>query len=128
VHVRRGDYALSRVRRSPVLPLEYYEEAAELVLSADPATQFVVFSDDIEWCRREFPLREAFYAEGNPDWLDLTLMTRCDHHICANSTFSWWGAFLSSDPSPIIPWLVGVLPEAFRRIHPPHWREIVVEP
>jgi hypothetical protein len=36
----------------------------------------------------------GFYVSGNPDWLDMAFMSRCDLHICANSTFSWWGAFL----------------------------------
>jgi hypothetical protein len=126
VHVRRGDYLRSDMPQAPC-PVRYYEEAAELVLASDPDTQILVFSDDMEWCRRELPVRDAIYVEGNPDWLDLTLMTRCEHHICANSTFSWWGAFLSGDPNPIVPWLVGSLPESFRHIHPPEWRELVLE-
>jgi hypothetical protein len=60
-------------------------------------------------------------VSGNPDWLDLAFMSRCEHHICANSTFSWWGAFLSEDPRPVVPWLHGVLPEGFRRALPQHW-------
>lgn len=127
VHVRRGDYLLPEMPHRPCPP-SYYKAAAELVLADAPNTRFVVFSDDIEWCRRELPLRDPVFVEGNADWLDLTLMTRCEHHICGASTFSWWGAFLSRDPSPIVPWLVGTLPEHFRRIHPPEWRELVLEP
>jgi hypothetical protein len=127
VHVRRGDYLRREMPHKPC-PVAYYEQAIELVLAEDPDARFVVFSDDLDWCRRELPLHDPVYVEGNPDWLDLTLMTRCEHHICANSTFSWWGAFLSGDARPIVPWLVGTLPESFRRIHPPQWCEIVVEP
>lgn len=127
VHVRRGDFLQPRMPHEPC-PASYYEAAADLVLAEAPDTRFVVFSDDIGWCRRELRLADPVFVEGNPNWLDLTLMTRCEHHICANSTFSWWGAFLSGDPSPIVPWLAGTIPEEFRRIHPPHWRELVLEP
>jgi hypothetical protein len=125
LHVRRGDYLDPEMPQRPCPP-SYYSQALEIVLADDPTTQVVVFSDDVLWCRRELPVQDAIFVEGNPDWLDLTLMTRCEHHICANSTFSWWGAFLSDDPSPIVPWLLDTVPELFRRIHPPHWRELVV--
>ena len=127
LHVRRGDYLLPGMPHTPC-PVDYYDEAVSHILADDPATRFLVFSDDMDWCRRELPVPDPIFVSGNPDWLDLALMTRCHHHICANSTFSWWGAFLSSDASPIVPWLVGTLPEAFRRIHPPKWRELVIEP
>lgn len=126
VHVRRGDYLLPEMPHRSC-PVSYYEEAIALVEAEDPATTFVVFSDDIEWSRRELPVGDAIFISGNPDWFDLTFMTRCHHHVCANSTFSWWGAFLSADRRPIVPWIVGSLPEPFRRIHPAEWREIVLE-
>lgn len=125
VHVRRGDYLSPEGLLRPA-PTEYYALAVEQVLARDPSTQFVVFSDDLDWCRQSLGLSDTVYASSNPDWLDLTLMTRCEHHICANSTFSWWGAFLSGDERPIVPWLRGVLPEAFRRAHPDTWHVIEV--
>jgi hypothetical protein len=127
LHVRRGDYLAPNTRHRPC-PLTYYEQAVELIATVAPSTQFLIFSDDIDWCRREFPMRDAFYVSGNPDWLDMAFMSRCERHICANSTFSWWGAFLSENPSPIAPWLIGVFPENFRRIYPPRWRVIEVAP
>lgn len=123
LHIRRGDYLTDRSHRP--CPPSYYEHAVELIRAEDPSTQFLVFSDDIDWCRRHLPLSEAHYVAGNPDWLDLTLMSHCDHHICANSTFSWWGAFLSQDPSPIVPWIVGVT-WPLRMSHPEGWREIEI--
>lgn len=127
IHIRRGDYLSSATPLRPC-PRTFYEDALELVAAEAPATQVLVFSDDIEWCRREMQIHGAIYISGNPDWMDLALMSRCDHHVCANSTFSWWGAFLSADRSPIAPWLPGVLPDNFRRIFPPHWRVLEVEP
>lgn len=123
VHVRRGDYLTDRSHRP--CPLDYYEHATELIQAESPSAQFVVFSDDIAWCRSHLALPDAYYVTGNPDWLDLTLMSHCEHHICANSTFSWWGAFLSSNSSPIVPWLTGVQ-WPLRMSHPQGWREIEV--
>jgi Glycosyl transferase family 11 len=125
LHVRRGDY-LTNPAMQPC-PIVYYEQAIELVRSDDPSTQFLVFSDDLDWCRQNLRLPGARFIEGNPDWLDMTLMMQCDHHICANSTFSWWGAFLSSDPNPVFPWLTGTT-WPLRIRHPEGWREIGVEP
>jgi hypothetical protein len=125
LHSRRGDYLTDGSHRP--CPLSYYDEAVELIRAENPSTEFLVFSDDIEWCRRNLPLPDAHYVAGNPDWVDLTLMSQCDHHICANSTFSWWGAFLSSDPSPIVPWITGVR-WPLRMRHPASWREIEVAP
>ncbi|HEX4521424.1 MAG TPA: alpha-1,2-fucosyltransferase [Gaiellaceae bacterium] len=120
IHVRRGDYVAST--NHVVLPLSYYEQAAEIVIAADPSTAFLVFSDDIDWCRRNLRIPGVYFVEGNPDWLDMALMSRCDHHICANSTFSWWGAFLSSDPSPIVP-----RPWPVEMLQPEGWLELPVE-
>jgi hypothetical protein len=125
LHVRRGDF-VTNPRHQPC-PIGYYEQALELIRAEDPSTQFLVFSDDIEWCRQNLRLPGAHYLVGNPDWLDLTLMSRCEHHICANSTFSWWGAFLSTNPSPIVPWLTGVT-WPLRMSQPEGWREIEVTP
>jgi len=125
VHVRRGDYLTDGSHRP--CPLGYYEHAAERIQAEAPSTQFVVFSDDIAWCRRHLALPDPHYVAGNPDWLDMTLMSHCEHHICANSTFSWWGAFLSANPSPIVPWLTGVQ-WPLRMSQPQGWREIEIAP
>ncbi len=124
VHVRRGDYLAADALHC-ALPVSYYERAIAEIRDADPSTELVVFSDDPGWCRQHLRLGEATFVEGNDDWIDLTLMTRCRHHICANSTFSWWGAFLSEDPRPTVPWTIG-LPETLRQIHPPDWHEIEI--
>lgn len=89
VHVRRGDYLLHR-DLFPPLPIDYYEEAMSLT-----QPPYVVFSDDIAWCRTHFP-PDCLFVEHNRDWEDLLLMMTCDEHITANSTFSWWGAWLAN--------------------------------
>lgn len=95
IHVRRGDYVNSF--KHPTQDLIYYSKAIEsLVLSE---TKFLVFSDDIEWCKKEFSKfnYDFIYIENNPDYEDLLLMSLCDNNIIANSTFSWWGAWLNKN-------------------------------
>jgi Glycosyl transferase family 11 len=127
LHVRRGDYTTKTSFHRPP-QITYYEQALAMLRADVPEPTVLVFSDDHDWCRANLRLNADMHlVEGNPDWLDLTLMTRCQHHICALSTFSWWGALLSGNPSPIVPWM-NVWPETFRATRPANWREIEVEP
>jgi hypothetical protein len=99
VHVRRTDYVTDR-GRFPPLPGAYYRAAIE----RSAGTHLVVFSDDLAWCRRHLAwARPTMFMDGNADYEDLFLMASCDHHVIANSSFSWWGAYLSADRSPIFP-------------------------
>jgi hypothetical protein len=123
LHVRRGDY----LERNVLVPPGYYDEALATIWKQHGAGPILVFSDDLDWCRSNLDVDNAIYVDGNPDWLDLALMSRCAHHICANSTFSWWGAFLSRDPSPIVPWFPGVHPD-FSLLNPGSWRLFEVSP
>lgn len=121
VHVRRGDNANSPNNSHPLRPTSYYIEAIEGLKGEFESIVF--FSDDPEWCRTTFggytvEYDTAFFV-GTPrpkehehayhtapilDWIDLQMMSRCDRHIISNSTYSWWGAFLSHDESPVYPW------------------------
>ena len=98
-------------RENVLVPLTYYKESLESIDQEHGEGPVLVFSDDLNWCRCNLGVPDAVYVEGNPDWLDLTLMSRCEHHVCANSTFSWWGAFLSQDPSPIVHVFPGKFPD-----------------
>lgn len=143
LHVRRGDL-INQTNFAPPVSLKYYQTAAAL----RPDDVIVVFSDDIGWCQANLPMalpgRQIVFREGVPrpgfdnadeyrgaavlDWVDLQLMARCTHHIIPNSSFAWWGAFLSSNPSPIYPsnWN-GVTPvrsPTGRMMFPPGWREV----
>jgi hypothetical protein len=88
VHVRRGDY-LDNPQNFISLPVEYYVEAMELTRGP-----YMVFSDDLDWCRANLP-GDCYFMEHNTNVEDLCLMAACDEHITANSTFSWWGAWLA---------------------------------
>jgi hypothetical protein len=92
IHVRRGDY-LSFPEHHPPLTMDYYRAAMEHF----PAARFLVCSDDPGWCLLNF--RDAGYPvqiiTGKSPVEDMALMASCDHHIIANSSFSWWATYLA---------------------------------
>ena len=94
VHVRRGDYV-----KHPgfwVVTPEYLENALQTF--NDKKYTFLIFSDDIEWCKEIFPDEVIFIQEGS-QFEDLCLMSLCEHNIISNSTFSWWAAWLNNNPN-----------------------------
>lgn len=102
-HVRRGDYLEPKFykRFGSVCQLSYYRKAAEKILEIDPQAHFYVFSDDTEWVKAQLRLPHFTIVEGNTgkdSWQDMMLMSHCRHHVIANSTFSWWGAWLNQRP------------------------------
>lgn len=99
IHVRRGDY-LDLPHQHPFVGREYLRQA---VSSFPKGTRFMVFSDDIPWCRKFFKGTQFRFSEGKDAIDDLFLMSWCDHHICSNSTFSWWGAYLRGHGRTIFP-------------------------
>ena len=94
MHIRRGDYVLFPDHH-PVCSREYYT-SSEAIISKDlHESIFIVFSDDTDWCKTEFSGSRYIICDlGNP-YVELCAMTLCDHHIIANSSFSWWGAWLN---------------------------------
>lgn len=97
VHIRRGDY-VGNQNRHPLQTLEYYQTALN-VFDDDDYT-FLIFSDDLNWCKKYFGDSERIvYIDGNIDFVDMCMMSLCDHNIIANSTFSWWGAWLNANPN-----------------------------
>lgn len=101
VHVRRGDYTLLSMANRFLRPcgLDYYEKATSVLLPQLQQPTFFVFSDDLVWAKTHlhFPVPTHF-VEGNSAAEDLVLISQCQHHIIANSTFSWWGAWLAAFP------------------------------
>lgn len=101
IHVRRGDYVNispdSYFQFGGVATTEYYHSAMEYIKERVPQCCFYVFSDDIEWCKQNIHEERVRYVTcntGTNSWRDMELMSLCHHHINANSTFSWWGAWL----------------------------------
>lgn len=102
VHVRRGDYVANPDYYQ--LTLNYYAKAMRFVQSQVSDVCFYVFSDDIEWCKKYFKEfnHNIEYCEGGTDIEDLCSMTKCKHFICANSSFSWWAAWLGEQEGSVI--------------------------
>jgi len=100
VHIRRTDYTINP--NHPVQPMSYYEKALELF---DKNVQIFVFSDDPIWCKEQelFADDNIMLSEGNDADVDLCLMSKCDYHIIANSSFSWWGAWLGDSEKVVAP-------------------------
>ena len=100
VHVRRGDYLLPFSRQFAVLGPDYYDRAIQFIVGRVKAPHFFVFSDDIDWCAAQLHIEHPHTFvrhEQTPEQAtheDLRLMSLCRHFILANSTFSWWGAWL----------------------------------
>lgn len=99
VHVRRGDYLKKRrIEDYNVCSENYYRRAIEAIQAQVKQPVFYVFSDDPDWCKAQafFPSDTIFVSghEGPDAYLDMQLMSLCRHHIIANSSFSWWGAWL----------------------------------
>lgn len=114
LHVRRGDYTNHSAAQQYFVTcgIGYYEGAMARMLAEYPDTEFFVFSDDIDWARSNLPSTAPLhFVEGNtgdrsPE--DMRLMSLCKHHIIANSSFSWWGAWLNPLPNKTV-------------IAPKHW-------
>ena len=96
IHFRRGDYLQVS---SLNLSLEYYQEAVNTIQSLFPnqKIKYLIFSNEIEWVKENFKLDNCVYVDGLDRFKDMCLMTLCDHNIIANSTFSWWGAYLNQN-------------------------------
>jgi len=96
LHFRRGDY-VGNQNRHPLLSLSYYQKAIDQLIT--DSTALLIFSDDVNWCKEQFGEDERiYYIDGNIDFVDMCMMSLCDHNVIANSTFSWWGAWLNSNP------------------------------
>ena len=106
LHVRRTDYITNP--NHSVLSFEYYRKALNYF---DNDCEVIVFSDDPEWCLRQelFDSERFLVSESNNNYIDLCLMSLCSGHIIANSSFSWWGAWLSTTKKVIAPldWFTG---------------------
>lgn len=93
VHVRRGDY-LTNPTFHPILTSNYYNKAFNLL--DDGNTLFVCVSNDIEWCKSNLKRNNLIYQHNSLD-VDMCIISKCSHHIIANSSFSWWGSWLSTN-------------------------------
>ena len=102
IHIRRGDYLSPEVvaQMGNICTLEYYQKAIQLIKSKIQQPIFFVFSDDIEWARDNIKEDNIYFIDwntGKDSFLDMFLMAQCKAHIIANSSFSYWGAYMSEE-------------------------------
>ena len=122
LHVRRGDYLDLSGYHTNLGP-DYYQQAVNIVIQNVPDCIFLVFSDDIEWCKNTFRDSRFHFIEDGNDAIEMCMMTMCNNHIIANSSFSWWGAWLSRPGGVIAPknWFSSEGPADWSSIYENGW-------
>lgn len=100
IHIRKGDYLNFSELYGNICTEQYYENAMNYMKKQVDTPIFVFFSDDIKWVKEHYKIKNAIYIEPKmfenyQSWYDMCLMSCCTHNIIANSTFSWWGAWLN---------------------------------
>lgn len=104
VHIRRGDY-IDHPNFGGICTKGYYRKGILYMMENTNAPLFIFFSNDIDWCKEHFNDINAHFIDwntGKDSFKDMQLMSLCKHFIIANSSFSWWGAWLSTNPSKIV--------------------------
>jgi len=133
LHVRRNDFANnSRINSTHGLcSLEYYQGAIRYIAGRVERPSFFIFSDDATWVKSnlkvDFPCEFVEHNQGRESYNDMRLMSLCQHHIIANSSFSWWGAWLNPNPTKLV-----VAPQAWfanphidtRDLIPANWMRV----
>lgn len=103
IHIRRGDYVSNSNANSyhGICGLDYYQDAVNKIESVTLDPAYFIFSDDIDWCRQNLKLsKEPIFIDhnrGSKSHFDMHLMSLCKHNVIANSSFSWWGAWLNTN-------------------------------
>ena len=133
IHIRRGDYLQFPELYGNICTEKYYETAIEYINKRVETPVFYFFSNDIEWVKEIYKkVSKAVFVQENmfedyEDWYDMCLMSWCKHNIIANSTFSWWGAWLNRNNDKIViapqKWINGT---EVLDIYPKEW--IKIEP
>ncbi len=108
LHIRRGDYVLNEHINTVhgTCDLEYYQRAVDLIQGRINDTHFYIFSDDLEWAKNNLDFIDNMtfveLADNIPDHEEMYLMSQCKHNIIANSSFSWWGAWLNQNSNKMV--------------------------
>lgn len=113
IHVRRGDY-LNQKLLSNLCSTNYYQNAIAKIENKIKNPVYIIFSDDIQWCKENLDLSNVKFIDwniGDLSFRDMQMMSMCDHNIIANSSFSWWGAYLNSNEGKTViapkDWFIG---------------------
>lgn len=117
VHIRRGDYLAgdSVQMFGNICTMDYYRKAIDFIISKLEESVIIIFSDDIDWVKDNLSISNSVFVDwntGHDSWQDMFLMSICKHNIIANSSFSWWGAYLNDNPDKIV-----VAPKKWHNLH-----------
>lgn len=107
IHVRRGDYVSSIKTNNyhGTCDKVYYIDAIKMINNSIGQCKYFFFSDDINWVKDNFDnVAENIFVDSGkyPSWYDMFLMSQCKHNIIANSSYSWWGAWLNQNPNKVV--------------------------
>lgn len=106
IHLRGGDYVVgSKSTFHGVCTPEYYSKAIDYIKQNILFVHFFIFTDDLKWAKKHINFPEPYTIVSdteNPPWEEMIMMSHCKHNIIANSTFSWWGAYLNNNPEKIV--------------------------
>lgn len=123
IHCRRGDY-VNLTNEYAQLDMHYYNAAMEECNTS----KYLIVSDDIEYCKSIFKGDKFIFSTAKSEVEDLALQISCENNIIANSSFSWWGAYLNKNPSKKIiapsKWFGPALPHDTKDLIPPSWIKI----
>ena len=104
IHIRRGDY-VNHALHGNICNENYYKIATNYIQEKTDNPVFFVFSDDPNWCKKHLHLQNSTFIDwntGRDSYRDMQLMSHCKHNIIANSSFSWWAAWLNINPDKIV--------------------------
>ena len=92
IHIRRGDYL--KYGLHAVRGMDYFQKGMGVVGEVD---KYLIFSDDLEWCKKNFIGDKFYFVENEKDYVEIFLQSKCTHNIISSSSFSWWGAYLNTN-------------------------------
>ena len=106
IHIRRGDYITNKnsAKTHGIPEMSYYEEGLKRIVQKTNNPKLYIFSDEPDWCRQNLKLNypTEYISNHGHGSEDMRLMKECRHHIIANSSFSWWGAWLNENPDKLV--------------------------
>lgn len=127
LHIRRGDYMGNKLYNN-CATIEYYINAINFIKELYPNCKFWIFSNDIAWCKSNMvnyigtKITFVDWNKGADSFLDMYLMSQCKHNIIANSSFSWWGAYLNQSPGKVV-----IAPKKWMNVPKEQYKDIVPE-
>lgn len=130
IHVRRGDYVTDKFMQAYLPPqsIDYYNRALEFIKNLEQIDHIYICSDDIQWCKENFKDDRIIFIEGQFDYMDMYVMSKCNYNIISNSSFSWWGAYLNENENKIVcapvNWFGFAFEDGWQDIYCENWMKI----